>query len=132
MIGPVVRDQAAPALPAGTRQAPPPPVSERRASLPERVARRLVQDLLGIRPVLLLAQGLVSLIPRATFGWLRPALYRAAGVHIGARTRIYGKMAIEGVGRVDATATPAERRGVGLDRDAVERYRSLAARRRDR
>ena len=52
--------------------------------------------------MLLLAQGLVALIPRATFGWLRPALYRAAGVRIGARTRIYGKVQIEGVGKVAA------------------------------
>jgi len=105
VIEPALREPsvAAPVAPRVQVVQPAPPAApaaERRASLPERVARRLAQDFLGIRPVLLLVQGLVALIPRATFGWLRPALYRAAGVRIGARTRIYGKVQIEGVGKV--------------------------------
>jgi acetyltransferase-like isoleucine patch superfamily enzyme len=78
------------------------PVADTRgpAPLPERIARRLLADLAAIRPVLLLVQGLVSLIPRMAFGWVRPALYRATGVSIGGRTRIYGKVQIEGAGKV--------------------------------
>ena len=101
MIDPAIRERGAPVL-LSDRTAPISGAApaERRASLGERIARRLVADVRGIRPLLLLVQGLVALIPRATFGWVRPALYRAAGVRIGARTRIYGKVQIEGVGPV--------------------------------
>jgi maltose O-acetyltransferase len=40
-----------------------------------------------------------------TFGWLRPILYRAAGVHVHGRARIYGRVAIEGVGDVCGNLT---------------------------
>ena len=103
MIDPAIDERPAPVLAAKrTAPAPEPAPAERRGSLAERIARRLAADLRGIRPVLLLVQGLVALIPRGTFGWVRPALYRAAGVRIGARTRIYGKVQVEGVGRVAA------------------------------
>jgi len=68
-------------------------------SLP-RIAGRIVQDFRGIRVRLLIAQFLVGLLPRMTFGWLRPALYRLAGMRFGLRTRIYGKVEIEGVGAI--------------------------------
>jgi acetyltransferase-like isoleucine patch superfamily enzyme len=101
VIDPAIRERGAPVLVAERATAARAPVpAERRPSLAERIARRLAADVRGIRPALLLVQGLVALIPRATFGWVRPALYRATGVRIGARTRIYGKVQVEGVGPV--------------------------------
>jgi maltose O-acetyltransferase len=71
-----------------------------RRSIVERVLRRLAADFAAIRPRLMLVQLLVALVPRGAFGWVRLALYRAAGARIGARTRIYGKVQIEGVGAI--------------------------------
>lgn len=65
-----------------------------------RVARQLNHDLQGIRPGALAIQLAVSAIPRMTFGWLRPPLYRLAGVRIGERTRIFGAVDIEGPGAI--------------------------------
>jgi acetyltransferase-like isoleucine patch superfamily enzyme len=57
---------------------------------------------------LLLANFLLSFVPRLTFGWLRPAVYRFAGVRIGPHTRIYGKLELEGVGEVAANLRVGE------------------------
>jgi acetyltransferase-like isoleucine patch superfamily enzyme len=78
------------------------PAAAPRSPFVVRAYRVLRGDLLGTRPRLLLTQLLISLIPRMTFGWLRPALYRSAGLRIGSRTRIYGRIDIEGVGLVTA------------------------------
>jgi acetyltransferase-like isoleucine patch superfamily enzyme len=42
------------------------------------------------------------------FGWVRPALYRAAGVRVGARTRIYGRVDVEGVGAIARNVSVGE------------------------
>lgn len=65
-----------------------------------RVARRLRSDFASSRFQLLLVQGLISLIPRLAFGWLRAMLYRLVGVRIGRSTYIFGKVEIEGVGDI--------------------------------
>lgn len=72
-----------------------------------RRARGLANELRGIRPLLGLVQLCAALLPRMTFGWLRPFLYRLAGARIGVGTRIYGVVQMEGVGDV------AEKLGVG-------------------
>ena len=74
-------------------QAPRPP-------LVVRVARRLRSDFASSRFQLLIVQGLISLIPRLAFGWLRALLYRLVGVRIGRSTYIFGKVEIEGVGDI--------------------------------
>jgi maltose O-acetyltransferase len=65
-----------------------------------RVIRFLRNELGGVRPRLLLVQLLVTPLPRWTFGWVRTACYRLAGLRIGPRTRIMGKIDIEGTGDV--------------------------------
>ena len=42
----------------------------------------------------------MGFIPASTFGWLRPILYRGAGLKIGSRTRIFGKIQVTGKGSV--------------------------------
>lgn len=60
---------------------------------------RLLRELSGVRPRLRLANALVSLVPRMTFGWLRPMIYRGvAGLNIGARSRFFGALELEGTG----------------------------------
>lgn len=80
--------------------APPPS-----APLVVRVVRRLIADFQGSRPTLLLVQLALSFVPRMAFGWVRPAVYRAVGVRIGSKTRIYGKMDIEGAGGILANVS---------------------------
>ena len=80
----------------------------RPASMLRRVLRTLKSDLLGTRPRLLMVQLLASLVPRMTFGWIRPLLYRLAGMRIGARTRFYGRVDIEGVGPIARNVTIGE------------------------
>jgi maltose O-acetyltransferase len=70
-----------------------------------RGANVLLNDLRGTRPLLGLVQLLAWAVPRLSFGWLRPWLYRAAGVRIGPGTRIYGPMQMEGVGDVSSHLT---------------------------
>ena len=71
-----------------------------RAGGMQRVGRFLRNELGGLRPRLLLAQVLVTPLPRWTFGWVRTLLYRLAGLRVGPRTRIMGKIEIEGTGDV--------------------------------
>jgi len=73
-------------------------------AVPEATQSRLVRLLRGelnrLRPRLLLVQLLITLLPRETFGWLRTACYRLAGIRIGRRTRILGKLEFGGDGDV--------------------------------
>jgi maltose O-acetyltransferase len=57
-------------------------------------------DILGSRLHWLAAQAVTGAMPRMTFGWLRPVVYRTVGLRVGERTRIYGKLTLEGVGAV--------------------------------
>jgi maltose O-acetyltransferase len=71
------------------------------ASTRRRLIRLLRGELSGLRPRLLLVQLLVTPLPRLSFTWLRTACYRwLAGIHIGRRTRILGKIDLEGSGEV--------------------------------
>ena len=74
-----------------------------------RVLQQLNNDLAGIRPKRRAIQLAVAAVPRMTFGWLRPALYRLAGVRIGAHTRIFGAVEIEGPGAIFDNVTIGER-----------------------
>ncbi len=60
----------------------------------------LRDDLRALRPRLLLIDAIVALMPRVLFSWLRPAFYRFAGARIGHRTRIFGRLTIEGSGDI--------------------------------
>jgi acetyltransferase-like isoleucine patch superfamily enzyme len=71
----------------------------------KRVVPVLRNDIAGVRFQFLAVQAAVSAVPRMTFGWLRSYLYRSAGLQIGARTRIYGKIDVEGVGDILANVT---------------------------
>jgi acetyltransferase-like isoleucine patch superfamily enzyme len=72
---------------------------------PLRIIRQLNGDIQGVRPRARAIQLAVAAIPRMTFGWLRPALYRLAGVRIGPHTRIFGVMEIEGPGAIYENVT---------------------------
>jgi maltose O-acetyltransferase len=72
---------------------------------PLRIIRQLNADIHGVRPRGRAIQLAVAAIPRMTFGWLRPALYRAAGVRIGPHTRIFGVVEIEGPGAIYENVT---------------------------
>jgi acetyltransferase-like isoleucine patch superfamily enzyme len=88
---------------------PPAPVIEPpRRPGPRRIVRRIYNDVLGTRPRLLFIQFLVAFVPRMTFGWIRPLLYRLAGIRIGRRTNIYGRVDIEGVGPIEKNVTVGE------------------------
>lgn len=80
----------------------------RRRLSPLRILRQLNNDIAGVRPKRRALQLAVSAVPRMTFGWLRPALYRLAGVEIGARTRIFGVVEIEGPGAIFDNVTIGE------------------------
>jgi len=67
------------------------------------------EDLRQLRPTLRLVNLFAILLPSATFGWLRPILYRAIGVKIGSRGRIFGKLDITGQGRVVSNIRIGER-----------------------
>lgn len=63
----------------------------------------------GLRPRLLFIQLLVAPLPPWTFGWLRTACYRLAGVRIGQGTRLMGKIDIEGTGDIAPNLRIGER-----------------------
>jgi len=73
-----------------------------------RVLRVLSVDRDVLRPRLLLVSLLLGLMPGSTLSWLRPLLYRLAGVRIGSRTRIFGKIAVTGQGHVTANVRVGE------------------------
>ena len=60
----------------------------------------LMMDLRCIQPLLRVVQLVARVLPRMTFAWLRPRLYRLAGARIGARAAIYGVIEMEGQGRI--------------------------------
>jgi maltose O-acetyltransferase len=65
----------------------------------------LSTDLRQVRPRLRLVNLAVSMMPLQMFGWLRPALYRLAGVRIGTRARIFGRIVFTGQGDVAANVS---------------------------
>jgi acetyltransferase-like isoleucine patch superfamily enzyme len=87
------------------RTASVPAGGEARRLSPLRVIRQLNADMHGVRPRGRAIQLAVAAIPRMTFGWLRPALYRMAGVRIGSHTRIFGVVEIEGPGAIYENVT---------------------------
>src|SRR5215831_3093031 len=70
-----------------------------------RRAEMLKMDLRCLQPVLRMVQLVVGVLPRMTFGWLRPRLYRLAGARIGQRAAIYGVIEMEGQGRITENLT---------------------------
>jgi maltose O-acetyltransferase len=71
-----------------------------RESLPQRLMRVTLSELSGLRPGLRLVQLAVGFMPATALGRLRAAAYRLAGVRIGRRTRLLGRLEIEGTGDV--------------------------------
>jgi maltose O-acetyltransferase len=86
------------------RMATPPPGTEEmaapRESFPQRLRRVFLSEISGLRPRLRLVQLAVGFIPAAAFGRLRAAVYRLAGLRIGRRTRLLGRLEIEGTGDI--------------------------------
>jgi maltose O-acetyltransferase len=97
---------SAPPDPDGSAVAP--PAAPRRRSRILRVFELLALDLRRLRPWFRFVQLLVSFLPRTTFAWARPVLYRWAGIRIGARTHIYGKLEVEGEGNIARKLTIGE------------------------
>jgi maltose O-acetyltransferase len=63
-------------------------------------AQMLMMDLRCLQPLLRAVQLVARALPRMTFAWLRPRLYRLAGARIGERAAIYGVIEMEGQGRI--------------------------------
>ena len=86
------------------RMVTPPPGTEEmavaRESLPQRLTRVTLSELSGLRPGLRLVQLVVGFMPTAAFGRLRAGLYRLGGLSIGRRTRLLGRLEIEGTGDI--------------------------------
>ena len=80
-----------------------------RASRWSRLAGYLAAQRAEVHPRLLLAQLVGRLIPFATFGRVRAALYRAAGFRVGADVRFAGPLTIWGAGDVYGRLTIGER-----------------------
>lgn len=71
---------------------------DRARALEARVARVLHDEVAFLQPSKLLAETLSAGMPHLTCGYLRTALWRAAGLDVGARTRILGQLYITGRG----------------------------------
>jgi maltose O-acetyltransferase len=71
--------------------------------------RAIVEEFKNLHPRLMLADLLVIALPRLCFCRLRTAIYRMAGVRIGPRTSVLGRLTITGPGRVH------ERLHIGAD-----------------
>ena len=65
-----------------------------------RLRELLQHDLARAQPRLRLAQLAVRLMPYGMLGWLRPLCYRLAGLHMGSRGRILGRITMTGEGPV--------------------------------
>jgi acetyltransferase-like isoleucine patch superfamily enzyme len=65
-----------------------------------RVQRALVEEVENLNFRLLLAQLMVSVLPRLSFSRLRTAIYRLAGFEIGAHSLVLGRMGFTGEGAV--------------------------------
>jgi maltose O-acetyltransferase len=62
--------------------------------------RAIVDEFANFNPRLILADLLVIALPRLCFSRLRTAIYRLAGVEIGPRTAVLGRLTITGPGPV--------------------------------
>lgn len=64
------------------------------------LARAVVEEIANFNPRLVVANLLVAPLPRLCFCRLRTAIYRLAGVEIGPRTSVFGRLTITGPGPV--------------------------------
>jgi maltose O-acetyltransferase len=60
----------------------------------------IVDEIENLHPRLILADLFVLALPRLCFGRLRTAIYRLAGIRIGPRTSVLGRLTITGPGRI--------------------------------
>jgi acetyltransferase-like isoleucine patch superfamily enzyme len=65
-----------------------------------RFKRAIVEEFMNLKPRLILADLLVAVLPRLCFCRLRTAIYRLAGVEIGPRTSVLGRLTLAGTGPV--------------------------------
>ncbi len=65
-----------------------------------RIKHALVEEFVNLKPRLILADLLVAVLPRLCFCRLRTAIYRLAGVEIGPRTSVLGRLTLAGTGAV--------------------------------
>jgi maltose O-acetyltransferase len=63
-------------------------------------ARAIVEEFANLNFRLLVADVLVVALPRLSFSRLRTAIYRLAGVEIGPRTSVFGRLTITGPGHL--------------------------------
>ncbi len=63
-------------------------------------ARAVVEEIENLNPRLILANLLVAALPRLCFCRLRTGIYRLAGIQIGPRTSVFGRLTITGPGRI--------------------------------
>jgi acetyltransferase-like isoleucine patch superfamily enzyme len=64
------------------------------------VAHAIIEEFKNLKPGLILADLLVSALPRLCFCRLRTAIYRLAGISIGPGTSVLGRLTITGPGAV--------------------------------
>jgi maltose O-acetyltransferase len=69
-------------------------------SLLRRFTRAVVEEFINLKPRLILADLLVAVLPRLCFCRVRTAIYRLAGVEIGPRTSVLGRLTLAGTGAV--------------------------------
>ena len=62
------------------------------------LARAISEELENLHPALILADLFVAALPRLCFSRLRTAIYRLAGIQIGPRTTVLGRLTITGPG----------------------------------
>lgn len=63
-------------------------------------AKGILGEFTNLNPRLLLADLLVCALPRLSFSRLRTAIYRLAGIEIGPRTSVFGRLTLTGPGPV--------------------------------
>jgi maltose O-acetyltransferase len=64
------------------------------------IKRALAEEFVNLNARLLLADALVMFLPRLCFCRLRTAIYRSAGVDIGPRTLVFGRLTLTGPGSI--------------------------------
>jgi maltose O-acetyltransferase len=62
--------------------------------------RVIIEEFVNLHPRLILADLLVIALPRLCFCRLRTAIYRLAGIEIGPRTLVFGRLTLTGPGSV--------------------------------
>jgi maltose O-acetyltransferase len=62
--------------------------------------RAIVEEFVNLNPRLILADLMVVALPRLCFSRIRTAIYRLAGVEIGPRTLVFGRLTITGPGSI--------------------------------